>query len=395
MRLSVIRLLLCSLALLSNQALGLAQSPESRELGDNQGSREMDQQMIVEHMEGLNPQLIRLVTESVNQKLRKEQGVAETVPKTLGIYFHSPHGEVTQLAPGIESRPLRVIYKPGDNPDAPELFEQARHEIEQGLRRIQRRFHEPRLQAYDGERRRAIEMRALLQQQLENCTAELAEKYSGDDDVEFLRAELRKLTSKVRQQTLEEVGARARREAIEKRIDELRERAAVEAGDDPLIDEMEAIVATRKQQLDRLRKLIETGQISTSEQQVAEAEYAAARAQLIRAQREVGQSDGAMIQELNNELSTLAINSAEQAELRRALEEQIEMLRKSTNPQLLAELDLLKTRVQMIQQQLIEAEGKIAQLERERPSELQQVTIRPLEEALLGEDAEAPPAEKP
>jgi chromosome segregation ATPase len=230
----------------------------------------------------------------------------------------------------------------------------------------------------------AMQRRDDAQRQLEEENAELIKILTETGDFEYFRTELQKLTSHARELGLEQIGIAARREAIERRIDELREKTAKAAAEDPLLEELQKVVAARRVRMERLR-----ANGTDEEQQGAEAEYAAARAQLIRAQREAGaQSHGAVIQELNNELSTLMIKTAELAEKKKAIETEISSLREMTVPRHVAEIEMLKARIELAQEQLAEAERRVSELQRNSPPALEQITLRPLEEALLDEGGE-------
>jgi hypothetical protein len=349
--------------------------------------REHVQQVVVSNAQSLDGKVIALVAQSVAQRIEKETSIEQ-------ILLQSGGGRVSET---MEIQLLVIGYV---NPDADAqlLWDKARTELERALRRVQQRTHEARVRDHKKNMERVLTQIRDTQERFGKITAELGQEDSGaDGDIESLRADLRKMTSQTRELGLEQIGMEARRKAIERRIDELRARMSAAAADDPLLAEMKKIVAARQELVKKLRMLDNTGQKSVAvELSNAEAEYAAAQAQLIRAQREAGgRADGAFIQELNNQLSTLMINAAELAEKQKAFGEQIAMLRERINPQRVAESEMLKARVQLAQQHLVEVEQRFAQLDRQELPELLQITIRPLEEALLGDEAEAPPAENP
>ncbi len=111
---------------------------------------------------------------------------------------------------------------------------------------------------------------------------------------------------------------------------------------------------------------------------------------LLKAQRDaVERASGGAILQLNNELSTLVINAAELAEKQVAVENEMAKFREMADPQNPTRLEMLKARIAMAKEQLADAERRLAELRRDTPPGLRQISLRPLEEALLGEGAES------
>lgn len=406
------------------------------------GYPEHVQQVVVSNAEGLDGSVVSLIADSISRRMYEETTVKEIRLQPAGA----------RVSETMEIQLLVVAYAQSDDPQP--LWEKARAELERALRRVQQRTHEARLRDQEEKTSRIHTLFREAQDRFAKVTAELAGEDSGaDGDIESLRADLRKVTSHARELDLEQIGIAARRKAIEQRIDELRQRADVEVAEDAVIRELEGLVEIQERRLELIprqspRVLEVTGryqdiqrEISTykdkvadkeslesdatylrmreklnelqalinkeinlareevqsnSGYEIAKADLIEARITLLKAKREASErAQGSALAGLNNELSTLTINAAEIAEKQKSIEEQIARLRERTNPQRVAELEMLKTRAELALAHLKEAEVLRAQLDRELPPVLQQITIRPLEEALLGDDAEAPPAESP
>jgi hypothetical protein len=126
--------------------------------------------------------------------------------------------------------------------------------------------------------------------------------------------------------------------------------------------------------------------------QKAEAEMAEARIQLLQAQRAAAdRANGAVLQQLNNELSTLFIQSAEVEEKMKAMGELIQDLQKKSNTRAWAEIQDLNSRLRRIRNDQANVEASLKQMipdPQGAPPPEKVIAIRPLEEALLGEDGE-------
>lgn len=420
---------------------------ESFEVPQGEGARSLTRQVVVEHASGLNDAVIRYVTDTVSSRLRKEQDQNAKGPRLWGValgrteFGGQPLGK-SQLLEGMDVWPLLVTYQPGANPDAPELWERARGEVEQALRIVQKRVHESRVREFQGRFEVADGRHYEAQQRLAEYNDELIKILTETGDFEYFRTEVQTLNSQARELGLEQVGVAARREAIEKRIDELRQRAAVEVDSDPVIAELQKLVEIQERRLElaplssplivqqqaalkglrerrdeyarnvkegvdldtdvgyqRIISAIAEGesfmatQIEHAKDKQSNPEAAAglveARVTLLKAQRDASdRAQGSILAVLNDELSTLAIKAAELAEKQKAVENEVRRFVGKSDPKIPVELEMLKTRIALAKEQLAEAERRRAELERDAPPEPEQITLRPLEEALLGEGAE-------
>src|SRR4029079_5298742 len=124
-----------------------------------------------------------------------------------------------------------------------------------------------------------------------------------------LQSQLNALIGRLRTLELDRVGVAARREAIERRIDEVRTAGAKSADADPVIAQLTKLLEIRENQLATVQKLYETGSaVTAAEVQEAQGHVAEAKIEVLKAQRAAGEdASGGILRELNNELSTLIV----------------------------------------------------------------------------------------
>ena len=167
-----------------------------------------------------------------------------------------------------------------------QLWEVARKQLEAELNRVTGEVAEAqRKRLYD-------EIQRLeAQRESESNVTELIEQLA-DRQAESAGAEgnfsqgLAEAYSKQRELKLRDAGLQARREAIERRIDDLRKVADESAAKDPVLGELEKLVEIRRKQLDAVRALMRTAGRGGLEFQLAEAE-----AELASAHRGTRQGD--------------------------------------------------------------------------------------------------------
>jgi hypothetical protein len=350
-------------------------------------------------MEGMTDGLAQLIAESVSKRLRKEQPQADG-PKlsSVGIMGRMSGGGMATYPKDLVVWPLQLFYTPDKNPDAPELWESCRRELEQALRTAQKRAHEVREQKFIEMLQIAEQRREEAQRQLEEENTELINTLASEGDGEYFLTEYHKLTSQARELGFDQVGVAARRDAIENRIDELRAMGSASTADDPIIAELQKALDARQRVLESRKTLEQAGSPGGEPRAVSEAEAALADANvlLLRAKRDaVERASGGAILELNNELSTLVIKSAELAEKQKAVKTEISKISHHIDPKIPVRIEMLKTRIALAKEQLADAERRLSELRQDTPPGLEQITLRPLEEALLGDDAEAAPADTP
>jgi hypothetical protein len=190
--------------------------------------------------------------------------------------------------------------------------------------------------------------------------------------------------SRQRELQLQNAGIQARREAIERRVDEVRGQAADAVDNDEIIKELRAILEIREKQLKAVRAVHETGTTTEAELRKVEAEVAQARIDLLKSKRDAElRAGGAALQELNNELSRLVIQSAETEAQLKANQEMMGALRDRIQKDVRghAEIGALQEKLAALRSRQNEIESRLFSIERQSAELPQgQVTLRPLKQ---------------
>jgi hypothetical protein len=343
--------------------------------------------VLVENFHSVGNNMIGLVTEIVGKRLSKKQGDGLNA---MGVEFRPVGG---QVEPGGEVYTLVVYWRPSgqDDEDAAALWESARKELEQALQTIQRRIRAAAAEERNAKAEQFARRRDAYRREMEDIVAKLLVIHREDaDSLEQALEALSAAKAQLRQMELEQIGIQARRTAIERRIDELRKVSDQAAAEDPVYGELRNIVVLREKQLARVRELSEAAAISPTEVQNAEAESAEARIQLFKALREAKERAGApVLQELNNQLSMIVVQAAELEEKCKMMADLVARLRAQTDPGEWAEIDTLNDKLRRVRNLLAETELGLMEAANSPLPELKPIAIRPLEEALLGDVAEA------
>lgn len=188
--------------------------------------------------------------------------------------------------------------------------------------------------------------------------------------------------SKQRELKLRDAGLQARREAIERRIDEVRKVADESAAKDPVLAELEKLVEIRRRQLDAVQANHAVGRETASKVAEAEGELASSLVELARATNESAErASGGALRELNNELSKLLIETAEVEAQLKELEQILAEIRKNVREMALAmgEAENLKVKIKALRSRIAEEDARSNQLRREYEGQApQSVTLRPL-----------------
>jgi hypothetical protein len=265
-----------------------------------------------------------------------------------------------------------------------QLWEVARKQLEAELNRItgdvaksQRDRLEVELQRLDATRHSEGDVTELIEQLAARQAA------SAGAEGNFSQG-LAEVYSKQRELKLREAGLQARREAIERRIDQVRAEADASTQEDAIVKELAKVLEIREKTRQRL------GQINDKTPQVvaqgelleADAQLAQARIELLKAKRDVeDRAGGGHLRALNDELSKLLVESAEIEGQRKELEQIIAEIRKNVRETALAmgEAENLKVKIQTVRSRLAEEDARINDLRREYERlEPQSVTLRPL-----------------
>jgi hypothetical protein len=400
--------------------------------------------VFVEHDGGINGTMKGLVMNFVSDQLEAQAKAAN------GGDYPWPHHVEFEAMSGDESLPQRVYYlkvmwagESYSEDDGKRFWEAARKEVEKRLRVVQKQTHDGRAQQWIVQQQRIQRDYDNARVRLQEITNEMMIK--GDArGIEQVRGELQELVAQQRQLELQQVGVKARRQAIEARIDELREVAAKEIDGDPILREMRALVEIQERRLkavnldaiatltseidhlkqmmeliaaqaadsqhraqidsqlrrkeEKLAKLQEEGDSSESTNpafQEANSDLIEARIALLKAQRDAAERvQGSALGELNSELSTLIIETAELDEKSKALSEMVNKLQEHASPDNVADVELLERERRDAQDEVSNLRKQLRNHETQRPGDLEQITIRPLEAALFGDDAEAADAEE-
>ena len=353
-----------------------------------QTSREFSRQILVEGSDELSPELIQIVTETVIDRLMAESAAGQEL-RLIGYRILPESG---RIGDGPRVGYLIISYPSADaksdDKRVGELWEKTRKRIESALRAIQQTAWNQ--QQDDLNRKRMV---------LEIRKQENEKKLR--DSVDFLQEtelnssgtpeQLVDATNQLWQVKLTRVGVTARREAIEKRIDELRAVAAASADNDPVLDELEKVVQLREQQMGIIAAASQAGAGVTSASDVSQARAAVseARVALLKAKRSLAaDSNGSLLASLNDELAKLYVDDAEMEAKGIALMEMIDKLQDQLKLSTRTGIDQVRDDLKRYRTVVEQTEQAMLDLETNEVSH-REIQIRPLEDLLPKEEAEA------
>lgn len=135
-------------------------------------------------------------------------------------------------------------------------------------------------------------------------------------DIETISKGIKELKEKREQLLLDEAGASGRRQGLEEAVKRFTEMAKSRGDSDPVVAELEKVVALRQQELDRMKQLYKTGTVSAGDASNVELVLAQARAELAAAKQKV--AGGAGLGEALDTWNRESINLSIEAEERRA-----------------------------------------------------------------------------
>jgi hypothetical protein len=287
----------------------------------------------------------------------------------------------SHISPQVEICTLAVEWE--ESTDRPEeAWNIARADAEAALRGVQDAATSNR----QNDINRQIDKLQVQKEEYRRQLDQVREKLnaiSGPYSEQFTRAQFDAGVGKLQELELERVGVAARRQAIEGRIDELREHDAESAHDDPVIVQLRKLVDIREEQFANVKALVDSGQqaASSSDMRSAEAEVVHARIEMLRAQRAAGESaNGPLLRELNNELSRLIIRDAELKAMRDALDERRQKLESLIEAA--DERALLTRQSESLRGVIDVLEDKIRELDSDAHQPQGPITIKPLTDAL-------------
>jgi hypothetical protein len=290
--------------------------------------------------------------------------------------------------------------KPAEPEEARQAWQAAREELEEIINSLQQLSQDAHRRQQQAQIEALSRHRDELQQEVQKAVGRLIERRvaSGGPRGQFEQAHA-DMQKRVRELQLRRIGADARREAIEKLVDQLRATVDKRRGADPLLEEFRRIVKIRQQRVEVLKAMHDQGgAITMAELQQGEAELAMANVELLKAERSVG-DDGtsAMLGELNNQLSQLSVESAELEAQLEASQKMLSELNQgiAEGTQFEAEAAGLEQHAARARQQLSEIEARLAELYRDAQiSVTGKVKLVPLETELdpsHSKEAEAKP----
>jgi hypothetical protein len=353
-----------------------------------------DNEVLVEHGENLSHSIMYRVANIVEER-RSTKIAQDAGGPTRDVDSIELLQTEARLGEGKVYR-LRVHWISDEEEESEEfslrLWNTARAELESSLRKTQQSALETVESTSRRERDRLRMQRAVATTQLDQVLKELESRAgAASGTLDQVREQLVGAVTQLRELKLDRVGLAARREAIDERVDELRAHAEKSAQDDPILDELRKIVDIREQQFAIDKAAIERGQLSMGLAQQTEAALAQARIELLRAQRSaVEGANGAILRELNNQLSQLIVEDAELRAKEESLAQTVAELREMTSAAVVAQTAQLEQRSLQLRSQLDSLEKALTDFELQvDDNSTGEVTIRPLEEALLGLDVEA------
>jgi hypothetical protein len=213
-------------------------------------------------------------------------------------------------------------------PAAEELLAAICARLEGALRVVgeidQRRFRE-RLEAIDAELGRLSGQYELIRGKRQELLQQ-----AGRDDLSRARIEntINELEDTRQKIDLSLAGAQAREAALTEQIAKIGQQAIGAAEKSAVAKELNEIVDIRKMELARLQQLQDSGQVSQSDLNQGQEALARARADLGRYRESVSETAGAgLLTELNKELVTLSVETAQQEAQLVAIEQRLTEIR--------------------------------------------------------------------
>jgi hypothetical protein len=176
--------------------------------------------------------------------------------------------------------------------------------------KIDRQRFEQRLEEVSAELERLNQEYRLVRKEREELL-----KHAGRDDLSRVRVEstISELEDTRQDIELSLAGAQAREKALTEQIARIGQQAIEAAEASGVVKELLEIVDIRKMELARTQQLHETGQASVADLNVSQEALSRARADLARYRESLSEEAGAgLLAQLNSELVSLSIASAEQ-----------------------------------------------------------------------------------
>jgi chromosome segregation ATPase len=271
-----------------------------------------------------DPDMLPVGAEMINSLLGSTPVLGEPAREILGSKAESIDDVVTVSFELLEHSQSRMglvltgtiavgVHADDARPAAEELLAAICVRLEGALRVVgeidQRRFHE-RLEAVDAELSRLREQYELIRAKRQELL-----KQAGRDDLSRARIEntINELEDFRQKIALSLAGAQAREAALTEQIAKVGQQAIEAAEKSAVVKELNEIVDIRKVELAYEQERYEKGLASQSDLNGLQEALARARADLARYRESVSETAGAgLLAELNKELVTLSVETAQQ-----------------------------------------------------------------------------------
>jgi hypothetical protein len=241
--------------------------------------------------------------------------------------------EQAELNDSIKLRTL-LVYWPTElklsNEEQSALVESARKKIEAELQRVQSLADNASDARKQAELDELCKKRDKVLREWNQTAGELStmQRRYGLTTLSDVANQMAQADTRLRELQIQEAGISARRAAVDKRIDQLRTDAQVAAQQDSgIIKELEQLVQIRENQVKGAKALNQSARVGPDAVQEAEAALARARIDFLTAKKEATEAaTGPVLRELNNELSRLVVQAAENSGQQKQVKELIQNL---------------------------------------------------------------------
>jgi hypothetical protein len=369
-----------------------AQDAELRIYGDSQYG--FVREVIVEGRGELSRELIGVVYRTVNRRLAKAAKQQDGDLELLGVELSNSYRLVDMDIGKLTITCLDKGQEESRQERMGKLWAAARQELELALRKVQQTSRNRQQAARERALGRIVEQRESYERERASVIDRL-EAIGRRAAPEQMLQQLSQAENQLNELELNRVGLEARRGAIDERIDYLREAAAKVADDDPIVGELEKIVGIREQQLERVQSLYDVGgTVTEGEVREVEAKVAEARIELLKSKRRGADcQNGGVLAQLNDELSTLFVEDAEQRARQKALEQVVAELRDQTDVSERSQVESLEQKLKQLNELVNQTENELVAAQLDAGAPMEEISIRPLEDVLLpeGEPQESDP----
>jgi DNA repair exonuclease SbcCD ATPase subunit len=313
--------------------LALASTSVGNPCGAQPDARSLNDRNVLPFVISYDPDVLPLNSTIISSLLRNEQLHRRVRDKVdgfpAGLAFDLlvfPENEQVGRITGLLSivSPVRE-EQPTAELDVHRLSAAVLEELENSLSSMAKQLSERKYEEYEL-------LGQLLEEQekeVERKLAEAQEEMGRSIQVVNVADEMRQLSSTKREVALQLAGIEARRQALQERIEELRNTSPAAELDREIIEQLEKIVENQQHQLTTLRELYRVAKVSRLEVSKAEAELAKAAIDLLRAKKDATAKASPELTGIAEALSQATITAAEQRAMLQAIESRFKELRNS------------------------------------------------------------------